>query len=57
MDQLSIIRSSLLYLFLSGLFYSGLFVTSEEAIASVSQQIAQTVANDEGEDEEDEEDC
>jgi len=55
MDQHSITRSFLLYLFLSGLFFNGLFLNTYEAIASEKDQIAQSVTNEE--DEEDDEDC
>jgi hypothetical protein len=56
MEQHSIRRSFLLYLFLSGLFLNGFFTVSNEVNARELQQIAQSGADEEGDDEDDE-DC
>jgi hypothetical protein len=56
MDQHSIRRSFLLYLFLSGLFFNGFFAVPNEVNARELHQIAQSGADEEGDDEDDE-DC
>jgi hypothetical protein len=59
MDQHSIRRSFLLYLFLSGFICSGFIPASIEVNAKELKQIAQSSADDEGDegDDEDDEDC
>jgi hypothetical protein len=56
MDQHSIRKFFLLYLFLSGLFFNGLFSVPNEVNARVLNQIAQSGSDEEGDDEDDE-DC
>jgi hypothetical protein len=56
MDQHSIRRSFLLYLFLSGFFFNGFFTVPNEVNARELNQIAQSDAGEEGDDEDDE-DC
>jgi pilus assembly protein TadC len=56
MDQHSIRKFFLLYLLLSGLFFNGLFAVPNEVNARELKQIAQSGADEEGDDEDDE-DC
>jgi hypothetical protein len=55
MDQRSIRRNFLLYLFLSGLFFSGFFTIPDKVNARELLQIAQSSAGEEEDDED--EDC
>jgi hypothetical protein len=56
MDQHSIRRSYLLYLFLSVLFFNGFFAAPNEVNAGELKQIAQSGEGEEGDDEDDD-DC
>jgi hypothetical protein len=56
MDQHSIRRHFLLYLFISSFFYNGFFAVSNDVKAGELTQIAQSGDGEEGDDEDDE-DC
>ena len=56
MDQHSIKKLLLIYLFLSGLLFIGFFTISDDANAEEFLQIAETGSDEEGDDEDDE-DC